>query len=78
MRQFSPFILRVVMNTLPGRARIFFDQDFLLRAGEDPDMGFVVITGHVGLRNAAGTPLGEAHEGDVIGAPAFYLAGVRI
>ncbi len=63
------------MNTLPGRTRIFSDQDFLLRAGEDPDMGFVVITGHVELRNAAGTLLGDARQGDVIGAASLLFGG---
>lgn len=75
IRQIDPFILRVVMNTLPGRTRIFSDQDFLLRAGEDPDIGFVIITGHVELRNAAGTLLGDAYQGDVIGAASLLFGG---
>ena len=63
------------MNTLPGRTRVFSDQDFLLRAGEDPDVGFVIITGRVELRNAAGTLLGDARQGDVIGAASLLFGG---
>ncbi len=63
------------MNTLPGRTRIFSDQEFLLRAGEDPDVGFVIVTGHVELRNAAGTLLGDARQGDVIGAASLLFGG---
>lgn len=63
------------MNTLPGRTRIFSDQELLLRAGADPDMGFVIITGHVELRNAAGTLLGDARQGDVIGAASLLFGG---
>ena len=64
------------MNTLPGRTRVFSDQDFLLRAGADPDAGFVIVTGHVELRNAAGSLLGDARQGNVIGA-ASLLFGER-
>lgn len=63
------------MNTLPGRTRIFSDQDYLLRAGEDPDMGFVIVTGRVELRDAAGTLLGDARQGDVIGAASLLFGG---
>ena len=63
------------MNTLPGRTRVFSDQDFLLRAGEDPDVGFVIVTGRVELRNAAGTLLGDARQGDVIGAASLLFGG---
>lgn len=63
------------MNTLPGRTRVFSDQDFLLRAGEDPDAGFVIVTGRVELRNAAGVLLGDARQGDVIGAASLLFGG---
>ncbi|MEP4378067.1 MAG: cyclic nucleotide-binding domain-containing protein [Alphaproteobacteria bacterium] len=63
------------MNTLPGRTRVFTDQDFLLRAGENPDTGFVIVTGRVELRNAAGTLLGDARQGDVIGAASLLFGG---
>lgn len=63
------------MNTLPGRTRIFSDQDFLLRAGEDPDIGFVIVTGRVELRNGTGTLLGDARQGDVIGAASLLFGG---
>lgn len=63
------------MDTLPGRTRVFNDQDHLLRAGEDPDSGFVIVTGHVELRNAAGTLLGDARQGDVIGAASLLFGG---
>ena len=63
------------MNTLPGRTRVFSDQDFLLRAGEDPDAGFVIVTGRVELRNATGTLLGDARQGDVIGAASLLFGG---
>ncbi|MBT6537040.1 MAG: cyclic nucleotide-binding domain-containing protein [Rhodospirillaceae bacterium] len=75
IRQFDPIIPSFTMNTLPGRTRIFSDQDFLLRAGEDPDAGFVIITGRVELRNAAGTLLGDARQGDVIGAASLLFGG---
>jgi len=75
IRQINPFIPCVVMNRLPGRTRVFSDQDFLLRAGEDPDAGFVIVTGRVELRNAAGTLLGDARQGDVIGAASLLFGG---
>jgi CRP-like cAMP-binding protein len=75
IRQFVHFILCALMNTLPGRTRVFSDQDFLLRAGADPDAGFVIVTGHVELRNAAGTLLGDARQGDVIGAASLLFGG---
>jgi CRP/FNR family cyclic AMP-dependent transcriptional regulator len=64
-----------MMNTLPGRARVFSGQDFLLRAGEDPDVGFVIVTGRVELRNATGNLLGDARQGDVIGAASLLFGG---
>lgn len=63
------------MNSLPGRTRVFSDRDVLLRAGEDPDLGFVIVTGRVELRNAAGTLLGDARQGDVIGAASLLFGG---
>jgi hypothetical protein len=64
-----------MINTLPGRTRVFSDQDFLLRAGEDPDVGFVIVTGRVELRNATGNLLGDARQGDVIGAASLLFGG---
>tara|TARA_R110002110_G_scaffold415612_6_gene651994 strand:- start:19266 stop:20129 length:864 start_codon:yes stop_codon:yes gene_type:complete len=63
------------MNSLPGRTRVFSDRDVLLRAGEDPDAGFVIVTGRVELRNAAGTLLVDARQGDVIGAASLLFGG---
>lgn len=63
------------MNSLPGRTRIFSDQEYLLRAGADPDAGFVILSGHVELRNATGTLLGDARQGDVIGAASLLFGG---
>jgi hypothetical protein len=54
IRQFDPIISCFTMNTLPGRTRVFSDQDCLLHAGEDRGAGFVILSGHVKLRNAAG------------------------
>lgn len=75
IRRIINFTLCFVMNTLPGRTRVFSDQDVLLRAGEDPDAGFVIVTGRVELRNAAGTLLGDARQGDVIGAASLLFGG---
>jgi len=75
IRQIHPITPCFTMNTLPGRTRVFTDQEFLLRAGEDPDAGFVIVTGRVELRNAAGTLLGEARQGDVIGAASLLFGG---
>jgi CRP-like cAMP-binding protein len=66
---------RHAMNSLPGRTRIFSDQEYLLRAGADPDAGFVILSGHVELRNATGTLLGDARQGDVIGATSLLFGG---
>lgn len=63
------------MNSLPGRTRIFSGQEYLLRTGADPDAGFVILSGHVELRNATGTLLGNARQGDVISAaPGLWSA----
>ncbi len=63
------------MTNLPARTRIFPDGEYLLRAGDDDDSGFVVAAGTVELRTASGALVGTARQGEVIGAiaPLFGL-----
>lgn len=65
------------MNTLPGRARAFSNGDVLLRAGADAELGFVILSGRVELRNPSGTLVGEARQGDIIGGVSILYGGTQ-
>lgn len=63
------------MTNLPARTRSFSDGEILLAAGTDHDAGFVILSGHVEVRNDIGTVIEQAGQGAVLGAVSLLFGG---
>jgi len=63
------------MTNLPARTRSFSDGEVLLEAGSDHETGFVILSGHVEIRNATGGLIELASQGAVLGAVSLLFGG---
>lgn len=63
------------MTNLPARTRSFSDGETLLAAGTDHEVGFVILSGLVELRNDLGALIEQAGQGAVLGAVSLLFGG---
>jgi hypothetical protein len=61
------------MTSLPARTRIFPDGEYLLRAGDDDDSGFLIAAGTVELSTASDVLVGTVRPGEVVGGVALLF-----
>lgn len=63
------------MTNLPARTRSFADGEILLDMDSDYEIGFVILAGHVELRNELGTLIESVGQGAVLGAVSLLFGG---